>query len=297
MKKTIVLISLLIHICDGQEDSLKSYFPLAIGNYWQYQVTHTSSLDTQKISYAFTEVLKDTIIGDKFDSYFKVKVAFGGNPLYGDTIKYLRYDSLLKSIVEYDEWGNQENILFKLDAELNECWNYFGRNICYSNIDTVPIFSKNKQYKEFAQYEMPPWGYRLAKDYGPIQIWDDQSYVISSYFVYNLVYAKIAGKEYGNHITAIDKDKYLPIYYSLFQNYPNPFNPTTTIRYSIPEKSFVKIIVYNILGEEIKKLIEKEILSGDYYVSFDGNSLPSGIYIYRLETSKYNYSRKMILLK
>jgi hypothetical protein len=84
---------------------------------------------------------------------------------------------------------------------------------------------------------------------------------------------------------------------SLNQNYPNPFNPSTTIKYLIPERSFVKIIIYNTLGEEVRKLVDEEKTAGSYEVIFDGSDLPSGIYLYRLESDRYFYTKKMILLK
>ena len=100
----------------------------------------------------------------------------------------------------------------------------------------------------------------------------------------------------------------LPKEYKLFQNYPNPFNPSTTIKYSIPERSFVSLKVYDVLGRENADLIGKIIDSGNHKVTFAGNSangtgLTSGVYFYTLyskslETNKENrITRKMIILK
>ena len=83
----------------------------------------------------------------------------------------------------------------------------------------------------------------------------------------------------------------------LIQNYPNPFNPTTTIRYSVPTKSFIKISVYNLLGKEIKKIVSEVKSPGLYEISFDGSRLTSGVYIYQFESGKYHESRKMILIR
>ena len=86
--------------------------------------------------------------------------------------------------------------------------------------------------------------------------------------------------------------------YSLRQNYPNPFNPSTKIKFSIPQDSFVELKVYNTLGEEIANLFNKYCYSGIYEVNFGNKNLPSGLYIYSLlADNKLIESRKMILLK
>ena len=85
--------------------------------------------------------------------------------------------------------------------------------------------------------------------------------------------------------------------YALEQNYPNPFNPITTIKYSILNDGFVKLVVYNLLGEEVATLVNNTQKAGRYEVGFDGSELSSGVYIYRIETSNFTSSRKLILLR
>ncbi len=75
--------------------------------------------------------------------------------------------------------------------------------------------------------------------------------------------------------------------YYLSQNYPNPFNPTTKIKYQLPELSKVKLTVYDVLGREVKTLVNEEKPAGSYEVEFDGTNLPSGIYFYRIEAGKF----------
>ncbi len=85
--------------------------------------------------------------------------------------------------------------------------------------------------------------------------------------------------------------------FSLNQNYPNPFNPTTKISFSIAEKGKVQLKVYDIIGKEVKTLVNGELSAGQYNLTFDASNLPSGIYIYELRTNKFLESRKMMLLK
>ena len=77
----------------------------------------------------------------------------------------------------------------------------------------------------------------------------------------------------------------IPNEFVLEQNYPNPFNPTTTIRYSILKQSLVSISIYDLLGREIKELVNENKSSGNYTISFDASELTSGIYFYRLQAT------------
>lgn len=86
--------------------------------------------------------------------------------------------------------------------------------------------------------------------------------------------------------------------FNLFEPYPNPFNPTTTIRFDIPERTAVELAVFNILGQKVKTLISSEVRNpGRYEISFNGGSLASGVYIYRLVTQNYSQARKMLIVK
>ena len=88
-----------------------------------------------------------------------------------------------------------------------------------------------------------------------------------------------------------------PIEFALHQNYPNPFNPSTTIRFELNQSGQTLLKIYDILSREIVRLVDEVLPTGSYKVTFDANSLPSGIYFYRLESSGLNEVRKMILLR
>lgn len=89
----------------------------------------------------------------------------------------------------------------------------------------------------------------------------------------------------------------IPKEFALEQNYPNPFNPTTTINFALPEKSNVKLTVYDILGKEIKVLVNEEKAAGRYEVDFNAGNFTSGVYIYKLETDQFSKAMKMQLVK
>jgi len=85
--------------------------------------------------------------------------------------------------------------------------------------------------------------------------------------------------------------------YSLEQNYPNPFNPVTTIKFSLPYEGVVKLTVYNVLGEKVSDLINRNLQAGEHSINFDASDLNSGIYFYKLQSGSYSKTLKMILAK
>jgi hypothetical protein len=86
-------------------------------------------------------------------------------------------------------------------------------------------------------------------------------------------------------------------HYSLAQNYPNPFNPTTDIRYQLPAPGKVTLTVFNVLGQEVAKLIDEPQAPGSYQVSWNAGNLPSGVYFYRLAANGFQDIRQMMLVK
>jgi len=88
-----------------------------------------------------------------------------------------------------------------------------------------------------------------------------------------------------------------PTGFSLSQNYPNPFNPSTTLTFSLPSKSFVSLKIFDILGEEVSKLISEELSAGIYSREWTGTALTSGVYFYRLQAGSLIETKKLILLR
>ena len=97
--------------------------------------------------------------------------------------------------------------------------------------------------------------------------------------------------------TGVNSKSLQPNVYSLEQNYPNPFNPTTTINFSIAKPSNVKLMIYNILGQQIRTLVDTRMNAGQQSVTFDASKLASGVYFYRLEAGDFSSVKKMLLLK
>ena len=109
-----------------------------------------------------------------------------------------------------------------------------------------------------------------------------------------------AAQNLGDRLALVPKD------FALDHNFPNPFNPETTIRYAIPEASQVRLVVYNILGQEVARLVDKDQVPGFYALRWDGTdtfgrSVASGVYLYKIqaigETQRFSQVHKMLLLK
>jgi hypothetical protein len=98
-----------------------------------------------------------------------------------------------------------------------------------------------------------------------------------------------ANARHGNEMT--------PHRYALDQNYPNPFNPTTVIRYALAENAHSTLIVYDVLGRQVAKLVDGDQEAGYHEVVLDAASLASGVYFYKLQANSFTQVRKMLLMK
>jgi len=145
----------------------------------------------------------------------------------------------------------------------------------------------------------------FAIDQGPILIMIEnyRSGLIWNTFMRNATVQSAMAKifqDIPSSVTSDLDDK--PRSFTLKQNYPNPFNPETTIQYEIPKASQVSIRIFNLLGEEVKKLLNAEKKAGKYTISWNGKNnlgqqVSSGLYLYRIEAGDFIQIRKMILLR
>ncbi|HEX7357355.1 MAG TPA: T9SS type A sorting domain-containing protein [Ignavibacteriaceae bacterium] len=133
---------------------------------------------------------------------------------------------------------------------------------------------------------------------GYVYFWieEDRSFGIHNpAFTFALL--KTAIEDMGGVVSVDYPTDGIPQQYQLAQNYPNPFNPATTINYTIPEQSNVKVIIYDVLGNQVEILTDDVKSPGTYSVKWNAAKYSSGIYFYKLETDKFVQVRKMILMK
>ena len=100
------------------------------------------------------------------------------------------------------------------------------------------------------------------------------------------------------NILAVKVDREgIPSEFALHQNFPNPFNPSTAIKFQLPSESYVKLVVYSLLGQELAVLVDGKQSAGFKSVEFDASGLPSGVYLYRLSAGSFTQVRKMLLVR
>ncbi len=101
----------------------------------------------------------------------------------------------------------------------------------------------------------------------------------------------------GNAIGIINVNSEVPGTFSLGQNYPNPFNPATNIEFAIPKSSYVKLVIYDLIGQEIAVPVNTDLKAGKYKVDWVSVNSPSGVYFYKLSAGEFSETRKMTLIK
>lgn len=278
---------------DPIADALQ-YYPLEIGNYWQYEVTKApfGAIDTTWIGYK--EVVGDTIManGNKYFIIEENELITGVNtrPTY-----YRRLDSTTSNVYQYKN-NLQEEIVDSLLAKEGDkifygfnCTSDSSKMFWGSEIDT-------KFFQDVLISSVSYRGYEYGKGLGEtIRRYDDINLYHIGYKA-TLIYAKIGEEEFGIK-TSIKEYNNIPNEFSLSQNYPNPFNPETIINYNLPYSSQVKLVVYDILGNEMVLLVDDNKTAGQYSIELDGSHLSSGVYIYRLISGRASISKKMLLLK
>ncbi|MFZ5518084.1 MAG: YCF48-related protein [Candidatus Zhuqueibacterota bacterium] len=98
-------------------------------------------------------------------------------------------------------------------------------------------------------------------------------------------------------ISSVTNENDIVTRFALKQNYPNPFNPSTVIQYSIPKASQVELAVFDLLGRKLKVIVTGKQEAGIYYIKFDSQNLPAGLYFYRLRTGEFCETKKMVVVK
>lgn len=145
------------------------------------------------------------------------------------------------------------------------------------------------QFPPHGSYDYYGWSFMYMKDAIPgCSILRENSGSENTYWSYMKI---------GNSVTGVDQEQELINEFALLQNYPNPFNPTTTIQFSIPGSQFATLKVYDILGREVKILVNEVKSPGTYEVKFNGSDLSSGTYFYKITVGNFTQTKKMLLVK
>jgi hypothetical protein len=270
-------------------DSALMFYPLHIGNQWQFHYRVGPAVNNYLYYYTLS-VDADTLMPN--GKMYLVEVE--RRPSYSITY-YLRIDSIGTDVFRYlgPPWGE-----VKVDSLRSSPGDFFGCTChppliwCYS-VDSDTILGLPTVVKRFAVGV--DRSYALAFGLGPMSFYsvDETEFPAWS----DIVYAKIDGKEFGSFSSAGDPLPRLPKTVELLQNYPNPFNPSTTIRYALPERMHVTLAVFNTLGQVVATLVNENQDAGFHDVRFDGSGLASGVYFYRMQAGDFVQTRKLVLLR
>jgi hypothetical protein len=179
-----------------------------------------------------------------------------------------------------------------------------GKDFCRVEVSSnngtswLQVASYSGALNTMTQIEFDITNYKSANMKIRFRLTSDKSTVADGWYVDDI---KITGKSTGKNI-ADNIGNNDPKNYSLEQNYPNPFNPVTNIKFNIPlwrgeGGGTVTLKVYDLLGREVRTLVNGKLLPGNYEVKFDAGELPSGVYFYRLSADDFSDVKRMILIK
>jgi photosystem II stability/assembly factor-like uncharacterized protein len=227
-------------------------------------------------------------------------------------------DGLPPSQLVYSLTGNNQDIIF---AGMQNSGVYKGADVIPVELTsfTANVFSNNVKLNWATAGEVNNKGFEILRsqrsEFRSQSDWEKIGYIegqgtTTKHHNYSFVDKNLSAGNYGYRLIQIDLEgtrneseiinveiNSVPSEYSLKQNYPNPFNPSTTIEFSIPSDGNVSLKIYNVIGEEVREVLNEFKKAGGYKINFNAGNLASGIYYYRIKTDNYSSVRKMILLK
>ena len=277
------------------------HYPLKVGNKWIYNVSQILPDGSLMFENKYlVKVEKDTLLSNG-KKYYKLK--------YGSQISFERIDTTLCQTfrASFIDGAVEDKLLDVLVGDPSQSYSLFrfGDKETFSCSVGVPkILFENYSVnnKIFKQVNNADQIYTIGYNFGILE----HDYSVDDagtpkYYKSLLVGAYLDGVVYGdtNVVVGVEDDNIAPLPkdFSLMQNYPNPFNPNTNISFNIPKESNVKVNVYNMLGQIVINIFTGRLGAGTHSFEFNGSSIPSGIYFYRLEADNYTATKKMTLMK
>lgn len=285
------------------DKEIASYDPIDKGNKWIYSRIEKGSPAEPEMKYLeVKEVIKDTVI----DSRKCKKIAnYYYNRYYHSSVSYV-YEQIdtVMGFTFFKENGTP----FHTGEELN--FNIIGGKMIASRYgidsfttllsdDPISLFNSQRSNKVFNSINADSthsYTYSLTYSLGLTSCTEVSG---TSTISKTLLGCKIKNKVIGDTstIVSVNDAALSPSEYNLFQNYPNPFNPETVIKYSVSQPGHVSIAVFDILGNEVKQLVNENKNTGNFEVKFNSAGLSSGVYFYRMKSGNFSSTKKMILLR
>jgi hypothetical protein len=226
-------------------------------------------------------------IGDSVNSNFTIKIVLNGislvSPANPATIVTSRTDTS-KVVFTWTSTGNIPGTNYKFKIRKGS-----GQNLYFvsdSNGTATRITLRKSKLDSIAT------GFGLTGD-SVLCAWSSTAYLNTDSVSSDIRVLIIKSTSVGvNNISTV-----IPTEHKLYANYPNPFNPTTKIKFEIPKDEFVKVTVYDLSGKAVSELVNEKLRAGVYEADFNGGALASGTYFYKIETTGFIETRKMVLIK
>jgi len=278
----------LFDFSQAQQPDPGSFFPHHVGDTWEYAYYEPGAGRRDTFQ---THIVKDSITADG-SVYVKFEGGYGGSYLI---------DSL-NQVFSVGSAGTGK--LYDFSAPIGAWWRPgAGAMEVDTNFEST-VFGVAATIKVFNHwFDAVDSSFVINKDFlasgfGLVQRDGYEADFNTTY----VIGAIIDGVRYGT-LTSVAYDlKAVPTSYTLLQNYPNPFNGETVITLSLPRSDEVTLIIFDVLGQEVRTLSEETLQAGDHLISWDGRDdegtpLSSGVYLYRLTAKDFNFTRKAVLLK
>jgi hypothetical protein len=304
LKKTFLVTILTTLFLGGNGIRAQEFYPLEIGNRWDYKRTYWEPGNPPVIDTFSVEIIDDSLFQNG-ETYFVLNKA----DLTGGI--YVRADS--NFIYYYDEIDLEEDTVYRLNAQVGEEWALQFGTISFIRLDSITSSSVFTIPTVLQHYRLDGLilGYVSLSDFfGPVNFSSPGEPPGTSSTGIILIGCLIDNVQYGNPVSTEIEPAALNKF-SLSQNYPNPFNPSTKIKFTIPtsplnpspyqgegqRERFITLKIYDVLGNEIATLVNEVKLAGTYEVVFDGGGLSSGIYFYQLKAGPFAETKKMVFLR
>lgn len=287
--KKICLLILLFSTTSDLSVAQVEYAPLQLGNVWVYE---SSSGSRGRVEIIDSSIIVDSIKYFGFAFAYQTDIS-GLIRLRNDAYYVSKQDSAFPE--PFDEYR-----YYKKNANVGDMWqvNYGGgAPVTYIVTDSIPAYIFDTVVTAKIVREdfgiSDPWDYTWTEEFGKlakIGWWGGTQHY--------LVGCVINGKVYGDTTLVTDVNDFITDFsFNLYQNFPNPFNPTTKIRFKVADFGMVSLKVFDVLGNEVSSLIDKEMSAGEYDFEFNSATLPSGIYFYSLRAGDKITTKKMVLLR
>ncbi|HEY5122122.1 MAG TPA: T9SS type A sorting domain-containing protein [Ignavibacteria bacterium] len=292
MKKLLVLLVMLVALSSTLYSQMN--FPLQVGNKFVYY--HTWYHWSLNGTYSGSEKVANSVLKDSTFNNHKY--------YYTSYDNWIRFDSLTQSIYRFDESNScpyyyKEKLIDSLamvSGTTNSCANkiFFGsrNDTLFGVIGLTRVYKINIAIPFIYQNYNTNFG--VTKYYSHYVVGSTEDLETSI-----MVGCYINGVLYGD--TVLTKVKQIstevPTLFSLSQNYPNPFNSMCNVQFSMRNAGDVRLVVYDIQGREVQTLVNESLKPGTYEAAFDGSSLNSGVYFYKISAGEFSETKKMLLVK